>query len=104
MIAVMSMSAALATAVSGLYTNAAKFRVAAHNVVNANSSDFKAHLATPVSQSPSGVRLEISVGSSPVDLAREWVNMTEARIGYDANAQVISTLDRMAGALIDITA
>jgi len=98
------MNTALATAVSGLHANAARFSVAAHNVVNANSEDFKAQLATQVSQAPSGVRVEISRGSAPADLAREWVAMTEARVGYDANAKVISTLERMSGALLDITA
>jgi flagellar hook protein FlgE len=97
------MDTALATAVSGLYANAARFRVAAHNVVNAGTEGFKAQLATQVSQAPSGVRFEISSGSAPVDLAREWVDMTEARIGYGANAKVISTLERMSGALLDIT-
>jgi flagellar hook protein FlgE len=100
----MGMNTAFSTAVSGLYANAARFRVAAHNVVNANTDDFKAQLASQVSQAPSGVRFEISTGSAPVDLAREWVAMTEARVGYDANAKVISTLDRMSGALLDITA
>ena len=99
-----AMNLALATAVSGLYTNAAKVHVAAHNVVNANSEGFKAHLATQVSQAPAGVRLEVSRGTEPVDLAHEWMTMTEARIGYDANAKVISTLDRMSGALLDLMA
>jgi flagellar hook protein FlgE len=99
----MGMNTAFSTAVSGLYANAARFRVAAHNVVNANTDDFN-QLASQVSQAPSGVRFEISTGSAPVDLAREWVAMTEARVGYDANAKVISTLDRMSGALLDITA
>ena len=94
----------IATAVSGLLANADRFRVAAFNVVNANTDDFKAHLATTVSQAPAGVRTETSVSDAPVDLAAEWVNMTVAQIGYDANAKVISSIERMNGALLDITA
>ena len=98
------MNTALASAVSGLYANAAKVHVAAHNVVNARTDGFRAQLVNQTSQAPAGVRFEISSGTAPVDLGREWVNMTEARVGYDANAKVISTLDRMSGALLDITA
>ena len=100
----MSTSDALATAVSGLHANAAWFRVAAFNVVNANTDGFKAHVATNESRSPSGVRVDVSVSDAPVDLAREWVSMTAARVGYDANAEVIAAVDRMTGALIDIVA
>ena len=100
----MSMDTAIATAVSGLHANAERFRVAAFNVVNANTDGFKAHLATTVSEAPAGVRTETTVSDAPVDLATEYVNMTVAQIGYDADAKVISSLERMNGALLDITA
>ncbi len=104
MMLAMSITTSFATAVSGLQANAERFGVAAFNVVNANSTDFKARVATSTSQVPNGVTTSVSQSDQPVDVAQEFVGMIEARIGYGANAQAIETARRMTGALLDVVA
>ena len=100
----MSMTAAFATAVSGLQANAERFSVAASNVVNANSTDFKARLASSTSQVPNGVSTSVSPSDQTVDVAREFIGMIEAQIGYSSNAEVIETTRQMTGTLLDVVA
>ena len=100
----MGISETFATAVSGLQANANKFRVAASNVVNANSDGYTAKVASTLSQSPSGVATHVSQSDQPVDVASEFINMIEARIGYGANAQVIETTRGMSGSLLNLVA
>lgn len=100
----MSVATIMATAVSGLQANAERFQVAAVNIVNANSKDFRAQLATSTSQAPSGVSTSLSQSDEPVDLVHEFVDMIEAGIGYGANAEVVDTARRMTGTLLNIVA
>jgi flagellar hook-associated protein FlgK len=90
----MSIGNAMTAAVSGLHNAALVYRTAAHNVVNVQSEGFKAQ----------EVRDRVVETDRPADYALEAVTMISARMSYSANAHVISSLDRMSGALLDITA
>ncbi|MAF46939.1 MAG: hypothetical protein QGH73_10505 [Rhodospirillales bacterium] len=103
----MSIGTAMTSAVSGLHNAALVYRTAAHNVVNARSEGFKAQEVrseTRVAGAATVVRGRVAPTDRPADYALEAVTMISARISYTANAHVISSLDRMSGALLDITA
>ena len=67
------------TALTGLWTNQAKFDAAAENVANVNA--------------PS---------DPPVDLAEEFPAMKLAEIGYTASARALRVQDETSGDLIDV--
>ena len=95
---------AFGSAVSGLHAQVRRFHVAANNIVNANSDGYSARRADFVSVQPRGVETEISRTDRPVDVAREFVNLIEAELGYRANAEVVRTTEQLQGALLDIVA
>lgn len=105
----MTVSGALSTAISGLHANALQFRVAANNVVNANTPDYQAKEVRTFSQvagdgqnnAVGGVTTSIVEGGE-VDLATEFISMIQAKISYTANAKVIESSEEMIGALLDI--
>ncbi len=103
----MSLTNALSAAVSGLHASSHQFRVAANNVVNANSEDFKPqevrYFSQIGNQSSGGVRTT-TVETDSVDLALEFITMTQAKITYSANAKVIATMEEIVGATLNITA
>ncbi len=98
------MDATFSTAISGLQANAARFGVAAFNVVNANSDGFKARAVAASSTVPGGVSTSVTQTDQPVDVAQEFVGMIQSEAGYGANAEVMNTASRMTGALLDILA
>ncbi len=103
----MSLSAAMSTAITGLQDSALRAQVAAFNVANVSTPDFKAQKVQSSSYvangAGAGVRSTVVEGG-PVDLAEQLVNMNFAEVTYTANAKVISTLGRMTGATLDILA
>ena len=103
----MSLTNALNAAVSGLNASATQFRVAVNNVVNANTENFTAkeirYFSQIGDQSTGGVRTAV-VEIDDVDLASEFITMTEAKITYAANAKVIAVTEKIFGATLDITA
>jgi flagellar hook protein FlgE len=104
MIATMSGDLVLATAISGLQANAARFGVAANNIVNANSDNYTAQSLNQTSELPGGVSTDVTQTDQPVDLAQEFVGMIEAQNGYSANAEVVDTSSRMTGTLLNMLA
>ena len=101
----MSIGNAMATAVSGLKNAALTYRTAAHNVVNVRTEGFKAlevRTETHVAGAATVVRRHVVETERPADYAREAITMIQARISYSANAQVITSLGKLSGALLDI--
>jgi flagellar hook protein FlgE len=99
----------LSTAVSGLQASSAQFRVAANNIVNANTPNYEAKQARMFSQAAgfdqgnaSGVTTAIVESGNEVDLASEFINLTQAKITYTANAKVINVAEELVGSLLDI--
>jgi len=101
-------SVALSTAVSGLNASAQQLRVAAHNIVNADTEGFQAQAVKNVAQVANGagvgVTTEIVSTNRDVDLARELVGVSLARVSYAANAKVIGSLEETLGTVLDISA
>jgi len=102
----LSVSGALSAAVSGLHASQLQFRIAANNVVNANTETYEAKEVRTFSQiageNQAGVSAAIVEGGN-VDLATEFVTMIQAKTSYSANAEVITTMDELIGSLLDIT-
>ncbi len=103
----MSVSGTLGVAVSGLTANAVRFQVSASNVVNADSRGHTARDVATVSQvagpAPGGVRaITFKKAEAEVEVAGEFVKMNQISAAYTANAKVISTVEEMTGALLDI--
>ncbi|MCX8044453.1 MAG: flagellar basal body protein [Desulfobacterota bacterium] len=112
-------------AVSGMYANAAKLAVAAHNIANSATQGFKKQTAVIESSTPSGIQgtadftpyiptyIELSTEEglpdadmsgqlSNVDIVQEYIAMKIGSYGYRANAAVIRTSDSMLGSILDI--
>ncbi len=119
------MSDAFSSAISGMNSNAVRAAVAANNIANANTPDFKASRATAAASdsgqpemhitesTEAGSRLNRPDGlpggaktqeSSNVDLAEEFVQLQIAEHGYSANAAVIRTQSEMLGTVLNILA
>lgn len=108
----MSLTGALSTAVSGLNASAVQFRIAANNIVNANTPNYQAKEVRTLSQiagleqgnhgaAVGGVTTTI-VDGADVNLASEFIDLTQAKISYTANAQVIATTEELVGSLLDV--
>ncbi len=105
----MSVSSALTTAVSGLNASAVQFKTAANNIVNAQTPNYEAKEVRTFSQAAgfdqggtgSGVTTSIVEGGH-VDLASEFIMMTQAELSYSANAKVITVTEDLVGTLLDI--
>jgi flagellar basal-body rod protein FlgC len=98
----------LSTAVSGLNASARRAQVAADNIVNANTPDFIAAsvhaTSVTVGDAGGGVLAQTVPGTKGVDMASEFVSLTQAQVSYNANAQVIRVGDSLSRTLIDVTA
>lgn len=101
----MAINSVLTTAVTGLHKNAARVRDAADTIVNLTS---KPSVAKPTSSFASlsgdnAVDAQL-IGASEPDLAREFVNLIQARAAYSANVEVIRTAEDLAQISNDILA
>lgn len=101
----MAINSVLSTAVSGLHKSAARVRESADTIVNVTSS--------PPTSKPTSSSFALSgnnavdaqiIGSQESNLAREIVNLIEARAAYSANAEVIRTADDLSRLTNDILA
>ena len=98
-----------------------KIGVAAHNVANVETEEFKKQRALLSEEAEQGVRVEIEQVNTPgplipsvendqpvlkegsnVDLAEEIPGALLARRHYQANLKLLETQDEMVGSLIDI--
>lgn len=119
------MSLGMNFAAQALQVHSVGMQVAAHNIANISTDEFRPQVATYATGSRgNGVELEsvrqpdLAMGSqkaglvnpltgkqaSGTDLAGEMVHMIATQHGFDANAAVIRTADEMTGTLLNIKA
>ena len=115
----------LSSALSGMSAHATKLAVAANNIANINTDQFKKSTATIESNISGQPETKITQSTTPgailvnseglpegetirelsnVDIAEELVQMKVAEYGYKANIGVIRTQDEMIGTILDIIA
>ena len=111
----MSVTAALTTAISGLFGQAQSVAVSAHNIANSSTPGYRpanvALTSTSVGGRGGGVQSQVRVPAifeahtnapSEVDLAAEFGRLMQAQHAYDASAKVFSVASEMAGSLLDV--
>lgn len=107
----------MSAAVSGMQAQSVRANVAANNIANSSTKGYKPQqvrtstLATKqVSEnnySPGGVQVNVSQASDSgagVDVALEMINLIQAEISYNANAQIIQRAEDMARRVVDLKA
>ena len=105
----MAIGKTLAVAVSGVKANALQANVAANDIVNASTPDFKARKARTTSLTPSplepggGVSAQL-IGGGDVDVATAFTRPIEADIAYRANIKNTETIEGIETEVIDILA
>ncbi len=107
------MTSVLNTALAGMARNQRGVEVVANNIANVNTDEFRAQHYDGASGT-TGPRYDEPVDKtslesngkppSDVDLATELIDLKRFQVGYDANAAVIGTADRMTGELLDLLA
>lgn len=105
-----SLSQTLSIPVSGLRASATQAQAAANNIVNVQTVGYEVieprTISLTTASSPLhdaggvGVQAVLSVGGN-VDLATEFVRLTEAHLAYKANAKVLQSLSETQGKVID---
>ena len=105
----MTIDAILGSAFSGLRAGAAQAHVAANNIVNQNTEDYRPAEARNVSIASggaggggAGVQTQILAQDGPVDIVQEFSRLIAAEAAYDANATVIRRADEQANELLDL--
>jgi len=104
----MAISPILAAAVGGLQDAARRSNIAAHNIVNADTSDFRTVSATASrltaqtsAASASGVEAQLAARNG-VDTALEFTNLIRAETAFKSAASLVETADDLSRALIDV--
>ena len=110
----MSVTGALATAISGLLGQAQSVAVAANNIANSSTPGYRpaeVSFTTVGAGGRGGVRavvrapapFEADAGAgSEVDVAQEFGRLIQAQAAYDASAKMFGVASRMTGSLLDI--
>ena len=100
---------ALTTSISGLNANALRVNVAAKNIVNQNTPEFKAERVRTVSINTtqgavggSGVVAQVIKSENEVDLAFEFTRLIEAQAAYRAGVKAVQTAEEMERETINI--
>ena len=114
----------LHSAMAGMAAHAVKAAVAAHNIANVNTDEFKSSRAV-IESGTGGPTVNVTQSTAPgpvipepvglpgnpaarqlsnVNLPDEMVQMVIARHGYMSNAKVILTQSETLGSIIDIIA
>lgn len=102
---------ALSSPLSGIQAASLRLDVAAHNIANAQTPDFRREVAqqqtvgTGLGQEQPGVVVTIGKSSEiGADLATDLVEQMQASYSFKANLRSIRTQDEMMGSLLDIHA
>ena len=115
------MLAGISSSLSGLAAAQSKINVAANNIANAHSEEFKKTRANLSESSAGGVQVTLETLNTPgsvvlketgqglveqevsnVDLASEFVDVLSGKHLFEANVQAIKTQDETLGSLLDI--
>jgi flagellar hook protein FlgE len=88
----MSITSITGIALSGMNAQTSRLSAVANNVANADTPDYRRQTVSLTSTSdPAGVGATVTSGPGDVDLATEMLELTEAELGYRANAAVFET-------------
>jgi flagellar basal body rod protein FlgC len=99
------MASLTSISLSGMSAALTQVAVAAHNVANANTPNFKRQQVSLSAQPQGGVLAEVSNSAAPsADLVTDVVSELQAKNAFMANLAVFKTQDKMAGALLDHSA
>ena len=106
-----STMAPLQAAISGLKASQTRVDVAAHDVANINTPDFRDYQPVQTETLPSGTQISALTrgpqpppGESGTDFAVEASQLMIGRSSYKADASVIKVQDQMLGELLDMKA
>lgn len=85
----MSITSITGIALSGMNAQTNRLATVANNVANADTPDYRRQGVSLTSTSdPAGVGTTSTSGAEGVDLATEMLELSEAELGYKANAAV----------------
>lgn len=85
----MNIASITGIALSGMNAQTSRLAAVADNIANADTPDYKRQTVSLISTSdPAGVETSFTSGPEGVDLATEMLELTEAELGYKANAAV----------------
>lgn len=92
-------------AMSGMNAAQATLNSSAHNVANLNTTGFRRQEVTQNAQVGGGVSTTLTKASAVgASLESDVVTQLQAKNSFLANLAVFKTSDKMAGALLDMTA
>ena len=99
------MASLTSISLSGMSAAQTQMGVAAHNVANANTPNYKRQQVNLSAQSQGGVVAEVSSTAAPgADLVTDVVSQLQAKHAFIANLAVFKTQDKLAGSLLDQSA
>lgn len=98
-------TSALSSSLSGIYAGQARIGVAAHNVANLLTDDFRPLELSQEAVSAGGTRVEIAQAAAPrpVDFAEEAVQLMLGTVQARASMRVLETDFDLLGGLLDIS-
>lgn len=117
------MIGALQNGLSGMQAFADQTAVTANNVANSNTQDYTASRAVMSEETDGGVRVSIQKAASQtpasgntqaeggndlnnrasnVDMSEEMVNLAQSQQGYNANMQLVRSVDQTTGGLLNV--
>jgi flagellar hook-associated protein FlgK len=100
----MSITDTFSIASSGLAAAQTQLNVTANNIANLNTPNYTpSRVDSYAAANGDGVETQVqSVPGDDDDLARQMMDLSQAKMLYGANAAVIRAGDRMIGSLLDI--
>ena len=99
------MASLTSISLSGMSSAQTQLSVAAHNVANANTPNFKRQQVNLSAQPQGGVVTEVNSTATPsTDLVTDVLSQMQAKHAFVANLAVFKTHDKLAGRLLDQSA
>ena len=99
------MASLTSISLSGMSSAQTELSVAAHNVANANTPNFKRQQVNLSAQPQGGVVTEVNSTATPsADLVTDVLSQLQAKHAFVANLAVFKTHDKLAGRLLDQSA
>jgi flagellar basal body rod protein FlgG len=99
------MASLTSISLSGMSAAQTQLAVAAHNVANANTPNFKRQQVDLSAQPQGGVMAGVSNTATPgADLVTDVVSQLQAKHAFIANLAVFKTQNKLAGSLLDHSA